>query len=290
MWADPACRTVAERFAFTGRARPWRATRPVACGYAWRAAAPTASVVLLHGVQSHAQWFSETAEDLVARGLAVYALDRRGSGSSGAVRGDIEHHAQWLEEIRAAVALARREQPSLPVHLAGHCFGANLGLAFCLSRPRDVDSLVMLTPGLHITPDYGLAVKLAILGAAALGGSRRFPVPQDDDMFTRDPEVLEWIGRDRLGARTLTARCLLQIASLGAWIRRDVGRLEVPLLVLAASRDRIADNERSRRLLQGRLGARCRWVTFEAEHFLLAEPCRDQVIDALLDWTAREAG
>jgi alpha-beta hydrolase superfamily lysophospholipase len=146
----------------------------------------------------------------------------------------------------------------------------------------------MLTPGLYVTPDYGPGAKLAILAAGALAASRRFRVPQNDDLFTRDPEVLDWIRSDRLGARTLTARCLLQMGRMGARIRRDVGQLRAPLLVMAAGRDRIADNDRSRRLLQSRLGARCHWVTFDAEHFLLAEPCRGQVIAALLDWIERE--
>jgi alpha-beta hydrolase superfamily lysophospholipase len=289
MSAEARRRTVAERFAFTARAHPWRVREPAACGYRWRPPAPRASVVLLHGLQSHGQWFAETAEDLVRGGLAVYALDRRGSGSSAGGRGDVRHYVEWLDEVDAALRLARAEQPGLPVHLAGHCFGANLALGACLRRPRAVQSLAMLTPGLYLRPDYGLATKLAILGAGLVGGSRRFPVPQSDDLFTRDPEVLAWIRNDRLGARTLTARCLLQIDSLGAWIRRDVSRLEVPALVLAASHDRIADNQRCERLLRSRLGARCRWMTFEGEHFLLAEPCRDEVVTALLDWIEREA-
>jgi hypothetical protein len=103
-------------------------------------------------------------------------------------------------------------------------------------------------------------------------------------MFTRDAETLEWIKGDRLGARTLTARCLLQMARMGRWLRRDLGGLGVPLLVIAASRDRIADNRRSRRLLESKLGSRYEWMTFDGEHFLLAEPCRDQVIQAMVGW------
>jgi hypothetical protein len=37
-------------------------------------------------------------------------------------------------------------------------------------------------------------------------------------------------------------------------------------------------------LLDRALGSRCRWLPFDAEHFLLAGPCAEQVIDALADW------
>jgi hypothetical protein len=68
----------------------------------------------------------------------------------------------------------------------------------------------MLTPGLYVLPDYRASEKLRILTCGLLAGGTRFRVPQDDEMFTRDAEVLAWIREDALGARTVTARCLLQ--------------------------------------------------------------------------------
>src|SRR6266566_5022028 len=50
-------------------------------------APPRAVVVFLHGIASHGGWFGETAGDLLERGVAVYAPDRRGSGQSGGPRG-----------------------------------------------------------------------------------------------------------------------------------------------------------------------------------------------------------
>jgi len=283
--SDPAARL---RFAFSERARAWRTGRHGASGYAWRASAPVAGLVLLHGLRSHAQWFAEAADELAGRDVSVYALDRRGSGSSPGRGGDIERYGDWLDEIHDAVVLARTEHPGLPIHLLGHCFGANLGLAYALTHPRELRSLVMLTPGLHVLPRYTPRERLAIAIAGVLDGTKRFRMPQEDGMFSRDPEVLAWIESDRLGAPSVTARCLVQIDRMGASLRHDVGRLKVPAFVLAASRDRISDNERNQRLLSAALGPGCHWRTFDGEHFLLAEPCRDEVIDAVLAWIRDE--
>jgi len=276
----------ATRFAFSERAEPLHLRRaaPGVHGYAWRPPAPVATLILVHGLQSHAQWFAECAESLFARGIAVYALDRRGSGASPGVRGDIGRYTEWFDEVAAVVDLARADHPGLPAHLVGHCFGANLALGCALTRRPDIRSLVMLTPGLYILPDYRPWAKLRILACGLLRPRARFPVPQDDDLFTRDPEVLAWIRQDALGARTVTARCLLETRRMVGWLRRNLDRLAVPLLVLEAARDRISDNRRHRRLLDRRLRDRCRLVSFDAEHFLLAEPCREQVIDALVGW------
>ena len=57
----------------------------------WRSrqSPPSAVVVFLHGIASHAGWFAETAADLNRQGVEVYGLDRRGSGRSGGPRGHL---------------------------------------------------------------------------------------------------------------------------------------------------------------------------------------------------------
>jgi alpha-beta hydrolase superfamily lysophospholipase len=270
---------VAERFAFSERAAPFAAGG--VHGYAWRHPAPAASLVLLHGLQSHAQWFAEAGDLLLDRGLSVYALDRRGSGSSPGERGDVARYGDWLDEVEAAVALAG--EAGAPVHLAGHCFGANVALTTVLERRPPVASVVLLAPGLHLLPDYSPAQKLRIVASR---DRARFRVPQDDDLFSRDPEVVAWIAADALGSKLVTRRCLLEANRMHRRLRRRAGEVDLPVLVLAASRDRISDNARNRALLEPALGDRLRWVDFDAEHFLLAEPCRDDVVDELAAWAA----
>ncbi|HEY3061226.1 MAG TPA: alpha/beta fold hydrolase [Chloroflexota bacterium] len=283
--------SIVERFRFTERAEPVRLgdTEPRVHGYAWRHPTPTAALVLVHGLQSHAGWFADAAEVLFDRGLAVYALDRRGSGSSVATRGDIARYTDWFEEVGAMVRLAGAEYPNVPVHLVGHCFGANIALGSILNGDASaVQSLIMLTPGFYVLPDYTTREKLGIAASAFVAPTRRFRVPQDDALFSRDPDVLAWIGADQLGARSLTARSLWQINKMLGVLRRGTGDLRVPLLVFEAAHDRLSDNVRNRALLSRALGEGCRWATFDAEHFLLAESCRDEVLDTLVAWVAKQ--
>ncbi len=288
---SPTTGSLASRFGFSRRAQPLRLrdAEPRVFGYAWLHPEPLASLVLVHGLQSHSQWFAEAADLLVDRGLSVYAVDRRGSGDSPGEPGHIEHYTDWFEEVANVVRLARVDQPDAPVHLAGHCFGANVALGCALTQPVEVHSLIMLTPGFYVRPGYSPAEKLRILAAGVLGSSARFRVPQEDDLFTRDPEVLAWIRGDALGVRTLTGHCLLEINRMVRWLRRNARSLGIPLLVFEATRDRISHNPRNRALLDGAMGKRVRWVSLDAEHFLLAEPCRDQVLDELTSWVSEES-
>jgi muconate cycloisomerase len=277
-----------DRFRFSERATPLTLddVAPAVHGYAWRHPAPAATVVLLHGLQSHSQWFAEAAEGLVGRGLSVYGLERRGSGSSPGRSGDVDRYETWFEEAGRLIDAVRAEELGVPLHLLGHCFGANIALGAALERPAAVASLIMLTPGLHIRPGYSAFEKAGITAAGLLAPHRRYRVPQDDGLFTDDPDVLAWIQSDRLGARTVTARCLLQARRMVSGLRRRVGELTVPLLVVEAARDRIADNAANAALLDRALGGRWQRVRFDAEHFLLADPCRDDVLDTVAAWIA----
>ncbi len=283
----PGCR----HFEWGPGARPLRLDQhlPPVCGYAWTPPTPAAVLVLLHGLQSHARWFAEAAELLCDRGLAVYALDRRGSGSSPAPRGDIRRYADWFEEVGALLDHVRPRHPGVPIHLVGHCFGGAIALGTALRYPERVTSLVMLTPGLYVLPEYRVAERLGIVACGLLAGGTHFRVPQEDGMFSRDPEVLAWIHEDALGAKTVTARCLLQSARMMSRLRRHVGELRVPLLVVEAARDRIADNRRNRALLDRALGDRWERLAFDAEHLLVVEPCRDALLDSLGEWAGRAA-
>jgi alpha-beta hydrolase superfamily lysophospholipase len=278
---------IAGRFSFTERAEPFglRTAPPHVHGYAWRRSEPAASLVLIHGFQSHAQWFAEAADLLYDRGFSVYALDRRGSGSSPEERGHVDRYQDWLEEVAEVVARAREEAPAAPVHLIGHCFGANLAMGAVLTQPIEVASIVMLTPGLYVQPDYPLRQKAKIALRVLSRSHALFRAPQEAAMFSRDPALIAWIRSDTLGAQRVTGPCLLQTGRLLRFVRRRARQVSVPVLVLEAEHDRISDNERNRAaLVDG-----CRWVTFDAEHFLLAEPCRDDVIAAIADWVGERS-
>src|SRR5438445_9844567 len=133
-------------------------------GFVWRPASPpSATLVLVHGLQSHAGWFVDAGPRLAARGLAVYAPDRRGSGAyTSAPRGDIVDYGQWLVDLEQVIRQAQTEYPLSAVHMVGHCFGANLALRCGLRTQCRVRSVAMLTPGMYVLTGYTLFRNLSL--------------------------------------------------------------------------------------------------------------------------------
>src|SRR6266545_1813789 len=86
----------------------------------WRSerSPPSAVLIFLHGIASHAGWFAETAADLNHQGVDVYGLDRRGSGRSGGPRGHLDCYERALDDVEQLVRLVSADHPGTPVFLA----------------------------------------------------------------------------------------------------------------------------------------------------------------------------
>src|SRR6185312_6226737 len=82
-----------------------------------------ATVVICHGFNSHSGYYRWVGAQCAAAGFATYALDLRGRGKSEGERCYVDTFDQYVADVRAAVALARQRDPSLPVFLLGHSAG-----------------------------------------------------------------------------------------------------------------------------------------------------------------------
>ena len=99
-------------------------------------------VVLVHGFNSHSGYYQWTAEQLVARDLAVYALDLRGRGRSDGERFYVQKFADYVSDVDALVTRARSNEPGLPVFLLGHSAGGVVACLYALEHQSQLAGLI----------------------------------------------------------------------------------------------------------------------------------------------------
>ena len=103
----------------------------------WRPdTSPRAVVVLVHGFNSHSGYYLWTAQQLVARGLAVYALDLHGRGQSEGERFYLESMKDYVDDVDAVMMLAKSREPGVPVFLLGHSAGYDIDLLAAVAHRR----------------------------------------------------------------------------------------------------------------------------------------------------------
>lgn len=252
-------------------------------------AAAQDGVLLLHGSESHAEWFDEVAAALAAQGLSTLAFDRSGWGRSGGPRGVLSSLATALAEVDAArrrLATTHRR-----VHLVGLSWGGLLAVG---AREANLDawsSVTLISPALFPRRRPRPRVVWDIVKALIVGRAERLsPLPIAPEDFAFAPPLVERVRADAL--RTLTASAGFWAATviLLGRARRTFHRCPTPpTQVLLAEHDPLIDTDRTRQLAESR-GAAVSTFAGTRHSLVLEDPVRVATLIAALVGAARAKG
>ena len=91
--------------------------------------APRGIVAIVPGFNSHSGYYFWTAEQFVAAGFAVYAVDLRGRGLSEGERFYVESVGEYVHDVATLVTLAKSREPGLPLYMQISKYGCVLHLS-----------------------------------------------------------------------------------------------------------------------------------------------------------------
>jgi alpha-beta hydrolase superfamily lysophospholipase len=197
---------------------------------------PKAVIVLCHGVNAHGGQYLWTAEQFVAAGLAVFALDLRGRGRSEGERFYVEDIADYVSDVANAIALAKSRNPGLPVYLLGHSAGGVVSATYTLDNQAQLAGFICESFAFQVpAPGFALA---AIKGISHI--APRLPVLKlKNEDFSRDPKAVEALNND-----PLTAHEVQPALTVAALVRADerlhdeFPSIKLPLLIMHGTADK----------------------------------------------------
>jgi acylglycerol lipase len=140
----------------------------------------------------------------------------------------------------------RKNQPRLPIAVAGISWGGKLALILAAKHPELVDAVALICPGLH--PRVGVAARdrFAIAWSFLTNRRKKFPIPLSDPaLFTDSPEGQAFIAADTLGLHEATAGLLAASVFIDRIVARTPPRIRQSILLMQAGQDRIIDNGRT---------------------------------------------
>jgi len=210
----------------------------------WRPeGSPRGVIILVHGFNSHSGYYLWAAEQLLASGLAVYALDLRGRGKSDGERYYIDKFAEYQSDVDALVKLARTRDAGLPMFMLGHSAGGVIACNYVLDHQADFTGLVCESFAYQVpAPDFALAV---LKGLSHLAPHAHVLKLKKED-FSRDPKVTQALLDDPLLANEVQpTKTVAEMVRADERLKRDFGLFTLPLLIIHGTRDTVTRPEGS---------------------------------------------
>jgi acylglycerol lipase len=212
----------------------------------WRPAGPARGVVVIsHGFKAHGGLYGWVAEQLVARGLTVYALDHRGHGNSGGDRYEATHIAEFVADLDQLVDLARARDLGRPLFLLGHSAGGVIGCVYALEHQAKLTGFICESFALGVfTPELALALLKGLSHVAP----HLHVLDLKNKLFSRDRAVVAALDADplipQMNYPTQTVAALVRATEQ---VKSAFARITLPVLIMHGVADEVTEPAGSQR-------------------------------------------
>ena len=197
---------------------------------------PRAVVVIVPGFNSHSGYYTWVAEQFVAGGLAVYAVDLRGRGQSDGERFYVQSFADYVGDVALIVRLAKSREPGLPVFLLGHSAGGVVSCMYTIEHQAELAGLICESFAFQVpAPDFALAV---LKGLSHVAPHAHVLHLKNED-FSRDPKVVQAMNDDPLIAHeTHPTQTVAEMVRADERLKKEFPLIALPVLILHGTLDK----------------------------------------------------
>jgi alpha-beta hydrolase superfamily lysophospholipase len=202
------------------------------------------TVAIVPGFNSHSGYYDWVAGQLVATGLAVFAVDLRGRGQSDGERFYVTKFSDYVDDVAGLVRQVKSEFPELPTFLLGHSAGGVVSCLYALDHQRELVGMICESFAFQVpAPDFALAV---FKGLSHIAPHAHVLHLKNED-FSRDPEVVARMNRDSLIANeTQPTQTLAEMVRADERLKESFGQITLPVLILHGTSDKATKSAGSR--------------------------------------------
>jgi len=250
----------------------------------WKTNGPDV-LLILHGLGGHSGWYIDMGNELASRGISVYAMDHRGFGRSGGLRGHIDNYRTFVEHIGYIVTEIRKRHPEAGIFLLGHSMGAIFATHFAAQDQQRLVGVVFLNPWVGDTSRVSLGTTLGVLLGGVFKSRRYRQFAGGTEGMTTNEEAVQMLQADSFWQRTQTSSFMFQVLLMRSAILKQARQITIPALVMQAEDDKSVLHEGSRKLYEALASSDKTWKTYaDYDHDSQFEEDRSQMDKDLVAW------
>lgn len=249
---------------------------------------PHAVINYVHGFRDHSSRFEKWALKLAGNGYGVIAIDLRGHGRSEGRRGYAPGFGSYIKDVHVLCTNAKELFGNSPHILYGHSLGGTIAVNYLISESLLPAAAVITSPW------FTLAFKPPPL-KMMLAKVARFLVPGllvssdlDTEGLSHNKEIVEQYLNDPLVHNSILPRLFFEIELNGIKASKSIYKINVPLLVMHGTADRITSFMQTRDFVMnaGNLTTFKEWPL--AYHELHNDTDEKEVFSFLLQWLNKQ--
>lgn len=248
---------------------------------------PRAILLVVHGLAEHSGRYLNLVNHFVPRSYAVYSFDYRGHGKSPGLPGYVDRFSDYINDLQAFGDMVRKNHHDSRLFLVGHSIGGTIAITYATQHQDELDGLVVsgatLQVGASVSPVMIMAARVlsCLLPKAGLDIIDATAISRDQNVvaaYTNDPLVYRGKIRARLGAEIIKAIQKLPL---------QMARINLPILIMHGSADRLSDPSGSQILYQRVSSSDKTLKLYDGcYHEIFNEPERQQVFADMEAWLA----
>lgn len=253
-------------------------------GQSWQAEDTKAVVVLVHGMGEHATRYTDfVIPTLVKNNFSVLAFDHFGHGKTTGKRGHNPSFEAVLESVEIVIEKAKELFPEKPIFLYGHSMGGNTVINYVLRKKHSLKGVIATSPFLRLAfqpPAIKLFVgKLLQKIAPAMTMGNEL----DANDISRDPiEVQKYIN-DPLVHDQISPNFSITFIKTGKWAIENAATLQIPMLLLHGTGDKIIDYKGSEEFAKNSEKASLKLYE-GGYHELHNDLCKKELMTDIVNW------
>jgi len=248
----------------------------------WFPDSPKATVNIVHGFGEHSGRYEEIGRFLAEQGYAVIAHDQVGHGLSEGARGYTPSYNFLLEALQKALRISEEKFPNIPHFLYGHSMGANIVTNYLLEKKASDIRGAILTSAFFL-PGQEIE-KLSFLVPLVRWIWKIFPnfyigANLKPHLVARDPEEAKKYASDPLVHNKMYARIYLPMLDKGEFAIENANKLQIPLLIIHGTEDKIANPEGSKKFIKNASREKITYKSWEnGFHEIQHEPMETRML------------
>ena len=246
----------------------------------------TSHVFLIHGFSEYTGRYEDWIKRFVNNNVKVSTMDLRGHGHSGGRRGHTPSFNHLLDDIETLIKHEGLEN-DVPRFLYGQSLGGSLALNYGIRRSARIKGIIATSPWLRLSTEPRAIGLLFARAAKIIAPDWVRNSKLDINYLSHDKKVIEQYEDDPLIHRQITPALFFNAKKAGERAIKEVRQIQVPVLLMHGSDDKITSYKASQELMQNANNNKVdiRFIPWEGlYHELHHETEKDRVFDAILDW------